>query len=79
MNIQAFTAAARAAANATGTNPQTVPPRQNPANQAQTAQTASVAREAAERPPEARPVIELSDSTLTRRDVPRGSLIDIIA
>ena len=46
---------------------------------AETMPSSSLPREAAERAPEARPVIEASEPSLTRRDLPRGSLIDIVA
>ena len=73
MNIPAFQAAAQAMTNAV-----TQPAQSRP--QASTAApTQTLTREAAERPPETRPVLEASEPSLTRRDLPRGSLIDIIA
>ena len=29
--------------------------------------------------PDTRPVLDLSDTALTRRDIPRGSIVDIVA
>jgi hypothetical protein len=78
MNIPAFQYAARLAGNATGPNPQTSQPRPQSTTPA-SAQASNVPREVAQRAPEAQPVLNLSDTTLTRRDVPRGSFVDIIA
>lgn len=78
MNIPAFQSAARMASNAAGTNPQAAQPRPQSTAPAP-AQTSNIPREAAQQMPEARPVLDLSDAALTRRDVPRGSFIDIIA
>ena len=76
MNIPAFQSAARLAGNTTGTNPQAAQPRpQSPTP----GPASNVPRDAAQRMPQAQPVLDLSDSALTRRDVPRGSFIDIIA
>lgn len=79
MNIPAFQAAARAAGNTTPANPQTAHPRQQSAPPASAPNMSSIPREAARQSPEARPVLDLSDTALTRRDIPRGSVIDIIA
>jgi hypothetical protein len=78
MNIPAFQSAARLAGSATGPNPQAAQPRPQSTTPA-SAQASNVPREAAQRAPEAQPVLDLSDTTLTRRDVPRGSFVDIIA
>jgi len=43
------------------------------------AQASNVTRDPAEQAPGARPVLDLSDAALTRRDIPRGSFIDIVA
>ena len=76
MNIPAFHAAARAVGNAAAQTPQ---PAQNRPQPAATMPSSSLPCEAAECAPEARPVIEASEPSLTRRDLPRGSLIDIVA
>jgi hypothetical protein len=76
MNIPAFQSAARAAGNAVGTNPQSAQPRQQAAPPAP---ASNIPRDAARQPPEARPVLDLSDTALTRRDIPRGSIVDIVA
>ncbi|MGB0630583.1 MAG: hypothetical protein ACPGRZ_07805 [Alphaproteobacteria bacterium] len=76
MNIPAFHAAARAVGNAAAQTPEPAQTRQQPAA---TTPSPTLPREAVERPPEARPVIEASEPALTRRDLPRGSVIDIIA
>ena len=73
MNIPAFQAAAQAVGNAA-----TQPAQSRPQSTAATP-SPTLPREATERPPEARPVLEASEPALTRRDLPRGSLIDIIA
>jgi len=78
MNIPAFQSAARIAGNATGTNPQAAQPRpQSPTPSP--AQASNVPNDVAQRTPAAQPVLDLSDSALTRRDIPRGSFIDIVA
>jgi len=76
MNIPAFQAAARAAGNTTPANPQTAQPRQQ---SAPAAAAPNIPRDAARQAPESRPVLDLSDTALTRRDIPRGSFIDIVA
>lgn len=76
MNIPAFQSAARAAGNAAGANPHAAQPRQQAAPPAP---ASNLPPDAARQPPEARPVLDLSDTALTRRDVPRGSFVDIIA
>jgi len=43
------------------------------------APAANIPREAMQRSPESRPVLDISDTALTRRDIPRGSIIDIVA
>ena len=76
MNIPAFNAAARALGNAAAQTPQ---PAQTRHQSTETAPSPTLPREAVERAPEARPVIEASEPALTRRDLLRGSLIDIVA
>ena len=78
MNIPAFQSAARLAGDTTGPNPETSQPRPQSTTPA-SAQASNVPREVAQRALEAQPVLDLSDTTLTRRDVPRGSFADIIA
>lgn len=73
MNIPAFQAAAQAMTNAVSQ------PAQSRPQPSTVTPSPTLPREAAERPPETRPVLEASEPTLTRRDVPRGSLVDIIA
>lgn len=77
MNIPAFQTAARLAGNATGTNPQATQPRPQSTTPSP-AQASNVSPAAAQGMPEIRPVLDLSDTALTRRDVPRGSFLDII-
>ena len=80
MNIPAYLSATRVAGNPAGTNPQTAQPRPQSTTPAQApAQTSALPREAAQQTPAARPVLDLSDTALTRRDIPRGSFIDIVA
>tara|TARA_R110000868_G_scaffold46376_10_gene153276 strand:- start:12233 stop:12481 length:249 start_codon:yes stop_codon:yes gene_type:complete len=82
MNIPAFQAAARAAGNSIPANPQPAQPRQQPAAPPSSASPSSapnVQGDPAQRAPETRPVLDLSDTALTRRDIPRGSVLDIIA
>ena len=43
------------------------------------AERSGAPREGAPRQPQIRPELDLSDSALTRRDIPRGSLINIVA
>ena len=76
MNIPAFQNAARVAGNSTGPNPHAAQPRQQ---STPPAPAANIPREAAQQAPEARPVLDLSDTALTRRDIPRGSFVDIVA
>jgi|GEM_PF-1203376 hypothetical protein len=78
MNIPAFQSAARLAGNTPGINPQA--PQARPHSASPTpAQASNVTRDPAEQAPGARPVLDLSDAALTRRDIPRGSFIDIVA
>ena len=78
MNISAFQSDARLPGNSTDPNPETSQPRPQFTTPA-SAQASNVPREVAQRAPDAQPVLDLSDTTLTRRDVPRGSFADIIA
>jgi len=41
--------------------------------------TTSAPQDVRQRPQDARPVLDMSDTALTKRDIPRGSIIDIIA
>lgn len=41
--------------------------------------TAAQPQDTRHRPQDARPVLDLSDPALTRRDIPRGSIVDIVA
>ena len=43
------------------------------------AQPASSPADIAQRAPRAQPVLDLSEPALTRRDLPRGSLVNIVA
>lgn len=78
MNIPAFQSAARLAGNTQGINPQAPQARPHSASPAP-AQAPNIPREPAQQAPGARPVLDLSDAALTRRDIPRGSFIDIVA
>jgi hypothetical protein len=78
MNIPAFQSDARLPGNSTESNPQSSQPHPQSTTPA-SAQVSNVPREVAQRAPEAQPVLDLFDTTLTRRDVPRGSFVDIIA
>jgi hypothetical protein len=78
MNIPAFQSAARLAGNASGANPQAAQPRQHSTSPSP-AQAPNAPRDPAQQAPETRPILDLSDAALTRRDVPRGSFIDIVA
>ena len=80
MNIPAFQAAAqnatRAAGNTVSANPQATQPRQQAMPPAP---AANIPREAMQQSPESRTVLDISDTALTRRDIPRESIIDIVA
>ena len=80
MNIPAFQAAAqistRAAGNTVSVNPQATQPRQQAMP---LAPATNIPRKAMQQSPESRPVLDISDTALTRRDGPRGSIVDIVA
>jgi len=78
VNIHASQSAARLAGTTTGANPQTVQPRQQSAMPSPS-QASNISRDPAQQTADAREVLELSDGTLTRRDILRGSFIDIVA
>jgi hypothetical protein len=78
VNIPAFQSAARLAGTTTGANPQTVQPRQQSAMPSPS-QASNISRDPAQQTTDARQVLDLSDGTLTRRDILRGSSIDIVA
>ena len=76
MNKPKYLSATRSAGSSIGANQPLTQPRQQ---SAPPASASNISREAAQKTPEARPILDLSDTALTRRDIPRGTLIDIIA
>jgi hypothetical protein len=76
MNIQEYLSNTRLEGSSIGANQPSPQPRQQAAPPAS---ASNISREAAQKTPEARPILDLSDTALTRRDIPRGTLIDIIA
>lgn len=80
MNLSALNAFIQGGGTATLTGHSAAPASARPRETAVAATpTASAPQDIRQRPQDARPVLDMSDATLTRRDIPRGSILDIIA
>lgn len=80
MNIPALNALVQGGgASSAGQQPSTAPAGRARESATVATATASAPQDVRQRPQDARPVLDMSDTALTKRDIPRGSIIDIIA